>query len=261
MPSALFHALTYREPRDKSDAQRVEYDENSARRFPGRFAGHLDYSGKSVLDVGCGAGALCVDAARRGARQVTGVDLAVDMARQHVSERGADVAAKIELIPTDGSLAELGDRRFDLVLSKDSFEHYADPERFLKALTNLVAAGGELAIGFGPLWKAPWGGHITYMTPLPWAHLLFSEQVIMAERRRFRPHENATRWSEVRGGLNQMTLKRFLRIIETSGLERTYLATNVSDQSSIKVMKAFSRIPGLHEYFTQNVFTILRKPA
>jgi hypothetical protein len=89
-----------------------------------------------------------------------------------------------------------------MILSKDSFEHYDDPEHFITTIAERLNPGGELVIGFGPLWKSPTGGHINYMTPLPWAHLLFSENVIMAERRRFRPQENARRWSEVRGGLN-----------------------------------------------------------
>jgi len=43
------------------------------------------------------------------------------------------------------------------------------------------------------------------MTPLPWAHLLFPESVIMNERKRFRPDENANKFEEVKGGLNKMT--------------------------------------------------------
>jgi len=52
-----------------------------------------------------------------------------------------------------------------------------------------LAHGWRIAIGFGPLWKSPYGGHIGYMTRLPWAHLLFSERAIMRERRRFFPND------------------------------------------------------------------------
>jgi hypothetical protein len=58
-----------------------------------------------------------------------------------------------------------------------------------------------------------------------------------------------------------MTYQRFLRIIRSSGLDCVYLATNVSDNRVVKVMNALSRCPGLREYFTQNVYTVLRKPA
>ncbi len=162
---------------------------------------------------------------------------------------------------TQGDLSELGDQRFDMIFSKDSFEHYADPERFMKSITARLLPGGQLFIGFGPLWKSPTGGHIGYMTPVPWAHLLFPEHVIMAERQRFRPDEDAWRWSDVKGGLNQMTLERLQRILGTSGLESVYFATNVSDSRAVKMMDALSDLPGLRELFTHNVYASLRKPS
>ena len=39
-----------------------------------------------------------------------------------------DVSARIDLVVTDGRLGEFGDERFDMVMSKDSFQTYADPE-------------------------------------------------------------------------------------------------------------------------------------
>jgi len=256
----LFHVVTYRQPRDGSVDAELDYQEGSLRHFLGRFD-PLAFVGRTVLDVGCGGAVLCVEAARQGAAHVTGVDLSVDLARVYLERQDAQLASRVTLVETAGDLGELGDQRFDLILSKDSFEHYDDPENFIATIAERLNPGGELVIGFGPLWKAPTGGHINYMTPLPWAHLLFSEDVIMAERRRFRPEENARRWSEVRGGLNQMSLKRFRRIIETSGLERAYFATNVSDNRVVKAMNAVSKIPGLREFFTANVYTVLRKPA
>ncbi len=169
------------------------------------------------------------------------------------------LAERFEFFQTDGSLDELGGRQFDLVLSKDSFEHYANPEAFVSHIIEHIAPGGELAIGFGPLWKSPFGGHIDFMTPLPWAHLLFPEDVIMAERRRFRPEEDARRFEEIKGGLNKMTLRRFRQVMEATGFERRYFATNVSDNPGVKAMRVGSRLPGLREYLTANVYSIWAK--
>ena len=82
----------------------------------------------------------------------------------------------------------------------------------------------------------------------------------MRERRRFRPDEDARTFGEIRGGLNKMTYARFRRIVEASGLHCAYWATNVSDHPVVKAMDILSRIPALREYFTQSVYTILRKP-
>jgi hypothetical protein len=85
--------------------------------------------------------------------------------------------------------------------------------------------------------------------------------VIMAERRRFHPQENARRCEEIRGGLNRMTLDRFEGIMATTGLERRYFATNVSENRVVRGMKLAAAIPPLREYFTANVYSIWQMPS
>ncbi len=234
----------------------------STSRFFARFDGALQVRGRSVLDVGCGAGDTCIEAARRGAVRAVGVEIQpLDRARENVTRNFPELAERVALVSTDGSLRELGDERFDVLISKDSFEHYDDPEHFVAVMTRLLAPGGTLAIGFGPLWKGPTGGHIDYMTKLPWAHLIFPEPTIMDERRRFRPAESAARFSDVRGGLNKMTLARFERIMDGTGLRRTYFATNASENPVVRAMDAVSRVPPLREYFTANVYSLWEKDA
>jgi SAM-dependent methyltransferase len=258
-----FHHITDRHytPPTGPDALDWEHAERSLERFMRRFGETLDFSGRSLLDVGCGSGVLCVAAARQGARAVAGIDLDVSTARRLLRERGQDVADRVTFVQGDGTLDALEGRRFDVVVSKDSFEHYADPESFIHSIVAKIEPGGELIIGFGPLWKSPWGAHIEFMTKVPWAHLIFPEDVIMTERRRYRPEEDAERFEAVRGGLNKMTLARFESLAASSGLQSVYFETNVSDSSIVKAMKLLSRIPPLREHCTQSIFTILRKPA
>jgi SAM-dependent methyltransferase len=202
-----------------------------------------------------------VEAVLRGATRVVGVDIrqsVIDEADAAVASTYPQLAARLSFLRTDGSLRELGAKPFDVVLSKDSFEHYREPERSLAAMSAVAKPSGIVAIGFAPLWKSPWGGHISYMTRLPWAHLLFPERVIMAERRRFRPQEQAARFEEVSGGLNKMTLARFQEIVCASGMEVVYFRTNVSNNPAVRVMKAASRLPPLREFMTTSVYTILR---
>ena len=118
----------------------------------------------------------------------------------------------------------------------------------------MLAPGGELFIGFGPLWKSPTGGRIDFMTGMPWAHLLFPERVVMAERWRFRPDEDYR-------GLNKMTLARFRSLMGATGLECRSFATNVSDNRVVKAMGAIARLPGMREYFTTSVYGVWRKRA
>ena len=80
-----------------------------------------DLRGKTLLDAGCGTGALAVEAARRGAR-VTAIDLSptlVDLARERLP---ADLAGAIEFRSGDMLDAALGE--FDHVVGMDSLIHY-----------------------------------------------------------------------------------------------------------------------------------------
>jgi SAM-dependent methyltransferase len=218
-----------------------------------------------VLDFGCGLGSTCVHAALAGADRVVGLDIqAVELPRRKLATEFPQLAGRVEFRRIDPDYVPNGDR-FDLVLSKNSFEHVADPERHVASMRAHLAPGGQLAIGFAPLWKSPWGGHIDFMTSLPWAHLLFPERIVLAERRRFRPEEDARRYEDILGGLNRMTLARFQAVMAEAGLEQLGLRTNPAHSArspgrnaALAAMAALSRVPGLREYFSFSVYGVWR---
>jgi SAM-dependent methyltransferase len=260
----LFHQVTVRDYVWTPEAGRRgdQLDLASTLRYLQRFGTAMDVTGRTALDVGCGSGQLCFELARRGAERVVGVEVGDVLAlRESLLSQPAQVQERVEFVQTDGSLRELGDERFDLAFSKDSFEHFSDPESVVEAMIGALVPGGRLVIGFGPPWKAPTGGHIPFMTRLPWAHLLFPERVIMAERRRFRPLEDAERFEDIRGGLNKMTLARFEEIMSRTGLQPRYFATNVSDNPAVRAMKLLQAVPPLREYFTANIYSIWVKDS
>ena len=107
-----------------------------------------DLSGWRVLDAGCGAGAMSVELARRGAN-VVGIDVApsiVDFARQNVP---ADLGSGTILFAAGDMLsADLG--RFDAVVAMDSLIHY-EPETALAALASLAArTDRQIVFTFAP---------------------------------------------------------------------------------------------------------------
>jgi SAM-dependent methyltransferase len=189
------------------------------------------------------------------------VDLqGVDFARAQLSERYPDLADRVEYRQIGGA-GELGEERFDLVFSKNTMEHVSDPDGYVADMAGLLAPGGRLVIGFNPLWKSPYGAHIHFMTKVPWAHLMFPEELVLRERRRYRPEENPSRYEEIRGGLNRMTLARFREVMAGAELEPTYFEVNRNDRPVAKVLDAFSRVPGLREYFAFSVHSVWRRPA
>ncbi len=150
-----------------------------------------------------------------------------------------------------------------MVVSKDTFEHIADPARYVRVIEDHMDDGGDVVIAFGPLWKSPWGGHLRFMTSVPWVHLVFPEDVILAERRRFRYWEAAvTRLDDVPGGLNRMTLARFESVMAASRLAcRRYELDPVRSlrggPAGTAVMRA-ARHARLREYLTAYVFSLWR---
>lgn len=99
-----------------------------------------DMGGLSLLDAGCGTGALAVEAARRGAA-VTAVDLSARLLELARARAPAGVAVDWRI----GDMLELsaaagGDgAAFDHVVAMDSLVHYA-PEDMVRALAALGAS-------------------------------------------------------------------------------------------------------------------------
>lgn len=106
-----------------------------------------DLHGKTLLDAGCGTGALAVEAARRGAR-VTAIDLSptlVELARERLP---ADVASAIDFRSGDMLDAALGE--FDHVVGMDSLIHYTCTD-VIGALEALAArTRGSIVFTFAP---------------------------------------------------------------------------------------------------------------
>jgi hypothetical protein len=83
----------------------------------------------------------------------------------------------------------------------------------LNIMHGLLKPSGVVISSFGPTWYHPLGGHL--FSVFPWAHLLFSEQALIRWRTHIRA-DGSTRFGEVEGGLNQMTIARFERLVSAS---------------------------------------------
>ena len=102
--------------------------------------------GVRLLDVGCGPGHLCAQAARRGAR-ATGIDLAEGMValagRRH---------PQIEFHCADAEALPFADDSFDAAVGAFVINHLPHPERGAAELCRVLRAGGRLALA---MWDLP----------------------------------------------------------------------------------------------------------
>ncbi|MFF5807549.1 class I SAM-dependent methyltransferase [Streptomyces sp. NPDC012746] len=107
-----------------------------------------DVSGKSVLDLACGTGFYSREFKRRGAADVFGVDISVEMiAAARDIERREPLGVRYEV----GDVAELKplDRRFDIALGVQCLNYAEDiaaMERMCRNIHRSLVPGGEFFV-------------------------------------------------------------------------------------------------------------------
>jgi SAM-dependent methyltransferase len=199
----------------------------------------------SVLDFGCGYGLQAAALARLG-NDVTGLDLPRDVFR-------ASWERLTDAYPTLHLTTQTPSRTFDVVYSCSSFEHFSDPGHILSLMRDRVRPGGKLVIAFAEPWYSPHGHHMDGITRMPWVNLLFREADVMEVRSLFR-RDGATRYHEVEGGLNQMTVARFERLMRSSGMQVRSLRL-----FPVKRLPLVTKIPAIRELFTAACSAVLEK--
>jgi SAM-dependent methyltransferase len=170
---------------------------------------------KVVIDFGCGAGAGTIELAQGGAKSVHGIDIL-----EHWLVMGRKQAANAAC--HNVTFSETPTEPADVIISMDGFEHFADPAGILGTMEKALKPNGYVLACFGPTWYHPLGGHL--FSVFPWSHLIFSEKALCRWRAHLRG-DGAQKFSEVAGGLNQMTIRRFERLVKTSPFHVDHLET------------------------------------
>ena len=188
-----------------------------------------------VMDFGCGEGDNAIELAVNGCRRVIGLDI-----QEHMLKKGRDEAARLGL--NDQVLfVSHWTEPVDVILSTDAFEHFEDPAFILREMRRLLRDDGYAKVEFGYTWYHPLGGHL--FSVFPWAHLIFAEKALIRWRTDFKT-DGATRFHEVAGGLNQMTIRRWERLIADSPFKfQSY------ELVPIKAARRF------HAHWTRELFT------
>jgi SAM-dependent methyltransferase len=117
----------------------------------------VDWTGKRVVDVGCGTGDMCWLVANAGARAVVGIDYAeaaIDEAiRKHAAPNLTFICGDVKDI----------EGNFDVIVSNGTLEHMDSPFATLQMLKGLLNPGGSLILTC-PNWLNPRG----YMLQVLW---------------------------------------------------------------------------------------------
>jgi len=259
--SKIFHFICVKHYQERSLEKRFQLGLDKSREFFNRFNNSIDFSEKSIIDIGCGLGATCIYMALHGAKRVVGIDLEInhiDFAKKKLETDYNYLINTVEFKHNN----EMKNELFDIIISKDCFEHYENPETFIFTMKKYMKKDGIMVIGFSPLWKSPYGGHINDLTRFPWAHLIFPEKIIIDEYSKLR-NENMKYFRQGIHGFNKMTLKRYQKIINESGLKPEFFIINVASTLLNKIVfsifNIFKHFPFLKDYFIVNIYSILRQ--
>lgn len=259
----------------------ISYHNWRAGELRGQFFGHFDEAdvkGRDVLDFGCGSGALSRVAAEAGASSVTGMDLNPELIEQ-ARRIGAARDLKVEprfLVASDSKRIDLPCDTVDLILCFDVLEHVIDIEEIVVEWRRVLRPGGRIFIWWVP-WLNPYGHHIESLVPLPWAHVFFSERVLIDTCARiydlpeFRPRwwdldergrKKPNKWRRLDRlpGLNRLTISRFQKLCRDAGLEiEKREIVGFGGSAAARLTSVFTRIPGLREFFCSRAIYTLRK--
>ncbi len=111
-----------------------------------RIVAGTDFSGKRVLDIGCGSGGISVFLAREfPLERITGFDVeapVLDAARRRAKAAGLE--GRVEFVLGKPGEVPFPDQSFDIVFSKDALLHISDKEALFLEVFRVLRPDGRL---------------------------------------------------------------------------------------------------------------------
>ncbi|MGB3796423.1 MAG: class I SAM-dependent methyltransferase [Alteraurantiacibacter sp.] len=224
-----------------------------------RFGGQPVLHGKRVLDFGCNRGGSVHRALQEGAASAVGIDvnsITTQFGQEKLSRIWGD---RTEILC--GDIRDMETEPFDIVISINTMEHVADIEGTLSGMVAKCRPGGELFIGFGPLWYSPYEHHHYPRTRLPWMHLLRGDDFVLDDLAKYVGRRYDT---PQEAGFNCETPDRFHAALRAQDVEILSARRNVGRSAwrsrVSRSMLAFAVVPALEKYVTVGIYWHLRKP-
>lgn len=223
------------------------------------------FSGKTVLDVGCGAGGKSLYYASLGAKEVVGIDIV-----EKYAEKSSNLAKQLDInnfkyILCDASKTDFPDNSFDTVIMNDAMEHVAEPEKVLDEMYRILKPGGKVFCNFPP-YDHPYGAHLSDAIGIPWVHKFFSDNTLIdgykylvknlpdgKDRINFRISKNAD-GKEYFSYINKMTIKRFNNIQKNTKFKTVYYK-----EIPLRKFLSFLATSPFKEMFVKMVVVIFEK--
>ncbi len=225
------------------------------------------FEGKTVIDIGCGAGGKSVYYASCGAEKVYGLEI-LEKYRDEAESLAKSVGMeeKFQFVAGDSAALPFDDNTADTIIVNDAMEHVANPEKTLSEMLRVLKKGGKIYINFPP-YHHPFGAHLSDAVYIPWVHLFFSEKTLIsaykdlvgnlpdgAERIRFRISENEN-GKEYFSYINKMTIHRYKKILKKMKITPNYY----SEVPLRGFFAPLTHVPFIKEMFVKMVVCVIEK--
>lgn len=192
------------------------------------------FAGKTVLDIGCGAGGKTMYYASKGVAGIVGMDVVPHY--QTEAENLAEALGFQDIFTffcRDAADTGFPENTFDTIIMNDAMEHVDKPEAVLRECAQILKPGGRLFVNFPP-YNHPFGAHLSDLISIPWVHVFFRDKTLIKAykilcktvpdgdaRIAFRISRDET-GTEYFSYINKMTLKRFKKIRDAAPLRVEY---------------------------------------
>lgn len=235
--------------------------------------------GRVVLDFGSGYGGRSVWYAERAAF-VEGVDVYPSMLELSTEFARSKGSANVRFTLGSQDRLDFPADHFDVIISFDVLEHVGRPDVMISELHRVLKRGGKAILIFTPYYGM-FSHHLNYITLLPGIHWIFPARDLVGavnellETDRFRglmarqpeaqPSFNGRR--VCLPGLNGLRKREYVELVRAAGFEIEELRSTpilekfrAFGRVGAVANRALNRIPGLDEYLSHNLVSILAKP-
>jgi len=203
-----------------------------------QFAAYGDLAGKTVLDIGGGAGYVTAEFRARGADCYL---IEPDPAELSGGGMQGTVLA-------DGYWLPIRDGGADICFSSNVLEHVADPVGLIGEMVRVTKRGGLIYLSFTN-WYSPWGGH--EMSPWHYLGPRFAW-------RHYRKRHGREPKHQVGITLYRLHIGSVLRLVRSmDGIE----IVDALPRYYPRWCRVVVRIPWLREVLTWNLLLVLRRKA
>ena len=190
----------------------------------------FDLNGKRILDFGCGMGGMSVWYATNWDCKVYALDIDAHhiTISQHLKEKHKVKNVTFDKRNVlDDPLRD--DERFDYIFLNDVAEHIQYPilEAIFKQLKVGLAEGGKIFVTYPP-WKSPYASHVVHAVKVPWCQYLPQGMLMkMIEKNNIQiVGEEESDLIQAYKGLNHLTHKKLMQVIDKVGLKPVYRKTH-----------------------------------